>query len=676
MNCPQPPALPDLEIRPGYRFLVPLALALLAASWLAALDQAPWLWGLASFAGARLPILALASLLLLLALIPPVSRLVGRVFLATPLPMRGSGPFWIGLATVPVFFFLRSMILYGDWKLVLERLCLDLYYPSNLWTNYLFRIVAILGRPLELLDDDVIALTSALSGGVFVAFCLRLCGRLGGDVRRARLLFWFTFLTGSTLIFFGHLEVYAPLAACLVVVLDLAILAREGRISVGLTGLMLGITFCFHGSAGLFLLPLLAAIALWHPGRRLRQTILTFLAFLAPVLLAGAVLFLLHWRAEPPSDPAERYGTFIGAAGQGLLTPLSRTREAPESLYVLSEWTHWRDRFNVLLRLAPVALILAIPPLFRRGRKRFPGDPIRADIHEMLRLFIATYLAWMAVHNLSYPVPLDWDLFAPAGFLLALFAVLSSRRPHPGNAGVLLALCMFTALPWWLTNILPIENRVADSHFKLARTYQAVGSPESEIAFVQHLKHAASIGHRPHKEAVRTLSVYLASRRIPEAEVWLQRAADGYPQDPDMQANLGLWYLWRKKYEGALERMRIAVTLDPGHAVYHRDLGRLLDEIQKCEDAYRHFRKAADLIPAVQDITDEAIEAAWKVNRRKEGLKLLERLLDYHPLDKKILERLIEMNKQIGTLEDAKKYQNRLIEVLKWEKEREKEKEK
>ena len=668
MSRLQPPTPPDHESLPGYRILIPLALTLLAATWLAALDQAPWLWGLASYAGARLTVLALASLLLLLALIPPVSRQVGRMFLVAPLPVQGAGPFWIGLTAVPIFFFLRSVMLYGDWKLVLERLCLDLYYPSNLWTNYLFRIVAILGRPLELLNDDVIALTSALSGGVFVAFCLRLCGRLGGDVRRARLLFWFTFLTGSTLIFFGHLEVYAPLAACLVVVLDLAVLAREGRTSVGMAGLMLGITFCFHGSAGLFLLPILVAVALWHPGRRLSQATLTLLAFLAPVLLTGAVLFFLHWRAEPPTEPAERYGTFLGAAGQGLLTPLSRTQEASGAGYVLSEWPHWRDRFNVLLRLAPVALILAVLPLFRRGRKRFPGDPIRADIHEMLRLLLGMYLIWMAVHNLSYPVPLDWDLFAPAGFLLSLFAVLSSRRPHPGKAGVLLALCMFTALPWWLTNILPIENREADSHFKLARTYQAVGNPESETAFVHHLKRAAAIGHRPHHEAVKMLSVYLASRRIPEAEIWLKKAADGYPQDPDMQANLGLWYWWRKKYEGALKRMQAAVALDPEYPVYHRDLARLLDEVQKYEEAYLHFRRAADLNPSGRDLTDEAIEAAWKVNRRKEGLKLLERLLEYHPNDKKILERLIEMNKKIGTLEDAKKYQDRLIKLLKWEK--------
>jgi len=666
MNAPPEPSVESSRWSSGRStlFLIGLGIVLILATVLAAFDLVRALWGLGGFGDARLETLSLASLLLLVILLTPACRTVGRFFLAVPLPTRGIRPFLVGLAAVPLFYLLRTWSLSGDWRLVLERFCLDLYYPSNLWTNYVFRVVAWPGRALGLCPDGIIALSSALAGGAFVAGLLRVAGVLGTSPAGARFIFWFTLFTGSSLVFFGAIEVYAVLIACLVAFVETVVRVREGRAHPSVAGFTLGVAVCCHGLAALLLPPLLLAVARWNPGRRLRVVTLSLFAFLTPVVLAAAVLFLVHWRGDPPEDPAFRYGTFLGAAGQSLVTPLARTPETAGYAYTLSESRHWIDRLNVLLRIAPVAFVLALPLLVLRGRRRFPTDPVRADLHDHLRVVLWLLLAWMAVHNISFPAALDWDLFAFIGVLLALFAATAPSSPLPANAGRILALSLYTAVPWWVTSISPPAHQVAASHFALALTYKRLGGPEAEPAFIHHLEAAASAGRRPHHEALRMLTVYLASRNRPEAESWLERAALAYPTDAELRANLGLWHFRKKNYAAALAHLRAAVALDPDNALYERDLARLLTEIQRFPEAYDHYRKAAASRPDDKELVLEAIEASRKVNRRREGYHYLERLHGFHPDDPELLRRLVNMSKEIGSLEKMQHYQDKLMAVL------------
>ncbi|MBN2489978.1 MAG: tetratricopeptide repeat protein [Planctomycetes bacterium] len=641
-----------------------LTLAVVLAATLVAFDEAPGLWGLGGWGDARLPFLvAAAAALLVLVVVRPLAARLGAAVLAVPLPVRGIGPFVVGLLVVPVFYALRTSVLVGDWRLVLERLALDLYYPSSLWTDYLFRLAQAAGGRSGFFPDDAIALVSAASGGVFVAFLLRLAGELGDTPGRRRFLFWFPLVSGATLIFFGHLEAYGPVAAGLVVFLDLLVRARRGRLHLALPGFALGAAVCLHGVALLWLPPYLVAVVRWSATHRLRRLLLSVLLFLLPVAVSAAVLFFVHWGARPPDDPALRHGTFLGAAGQGLITPLTRAAASEAHVYVLAEARHWIDRWNVLLRLAPIALVLALPALGARGRRRFPRDPIRADLHDHLALTLCLSLLWLAVHNLSYPAAHDWDLFAPIGFLLALLAASAPGVPHPERTAGWLALAAFTALPWWATAIAPPAYKAAAAHYALARVYQEIGGPQAEAAFLHHLDRAASRGTRPHRLAVKTLGVYYASRGQPQAERWLQLGADAYPCDAEIRANLGLYHYSLKKYAPALEHLRAAVALAPDAPLFHRDLARLLFEIQDHEEAYAHFRRAVELRPDDRELVDDALRAAWKVNRPREGLAFLARLHEHHPEDREILERLFELEKQAGSLEKARHYQQKLIEL-------------
>lgn len=659
--APPPPDRKPIELPVNTRRSGPVLLAVViaAASVAAAFDYSPALWGLAGYGWCLFVVLLAATSALLLAVaVKPVAASLGRLFLALPLPTSGAGPFLVGLATIPLFFLLRTAVLMGDWRLVLERLMLDHYYPSNLWTNYLHRLTGLLAEPFGALPDDAIALGSAVAGGVFVAFALRLAGQLGANDRGGvRFAFWFALLTGSTLVFFGHLEVYAPLVAATAAYLDTLMRVRRGRLHPGVAGLVLGVAVCFHGAAALLLPPLLIGVARWSPNLRLRRCSLTLVATLLPAAVSVAVLYFIHWRGGLPEDPSARYGTFLGAAGQGLFVPWMRGPGAAAYQHGLGDPAHWADRLNILLRIAPVALLLAVVPLLCRGRRRFPDDAVRADFHDQLRLVVVVLLAWTAVHNLSFPAGHDWDLFAFVAVPLAALAAMSPRPPSAARAGTILALCLYTALPVWLTSIYPPSDEHAAQHFALARAYQHLGGPRAERAFTRHLARAARADRPPHKQAVEMLSLYYATRRRPEAEAWLERAARGYPGDARIRANLGLWYHWRKKYAPALENLALAVRAAPELPVHHLHLGRLLFEIQRFEAGYRSFREAARLAPADREVVYEAIDAANRVNQTAEELRMLVLLHESHPEDLEILDRLVEWHKRSGSLEEAQRYQ-------------------
>ena len=642
-----------------------VVVALTAATWWGTFHPDGGLWGLAGFARLPLAALILATVVVVVVLFDRGASVLGRLFLATPLPTTGPAPVGLAILSIPVFFFLRSWDLSGDWRPVLERLCLDHYYPSNLWTNYLFRITQALTQPFGLLPDECIALSSALAGGVFVYFLLRLSRLLAHDPVHARFVFWFTFFTGTTLIFFGHLEVYAPLVACTVAFLETVVLFRKGRLHPALPGLVLGVAFCFHGLAALLFPSFLYVVARWSPPRLWkRRVFLAGLAFAIPVLLSGAALWIVHWGLVPPDDPSRKFGTFLGAAGQGLLTPLHRSAATAQYHYVLEETRHWIDRINVLFRLAPVALLLAIPRFRGRGRSRYPDDPDRAAIHDYLRLTTAILLVWMFLHNVSFSARLDWDLFALVGLFLALLAAGTPSTYGPSGAGRWLTLALFTAVPWWISATSPPPDRLAATHFRLARTYQRIDRPAVEPAFLHHLIQAASVSSPPHRTALAMVTVYHASRGLPRAQVWLERAARAYPDDAEFRANLGLWYHLKKNYAGALEHLSAAVKLAPDQAAFHRDLGRLLTDFRRLPEAYAHWQRAAELRPDDPDIVLEAVDAAWRVNRKPEGLRMLEQLVKRNPDDPRVLRELIKAHREFGDGDRAQSYQQALESLL------------
>jgi len=105
MNAPPEPSVESSRWSSGRStlFLIGLGIVLILATVLAAFDLVRALWGLGGFGDARLETLSLASLLLLVILLTPACRTVGRFFLAGPLPARGIRPFLVGLAAVPLF---------------------------------------------------------------------------------------------------------------------------------------------------------------------------------------------------------------------------------------------------------------------------------------------------------------------------------------------------------------------------------------------------------------------------------------------------------------------------------------------------------------------------------------------------------------------------------------------
>jgi len=171
--------------------------------------------------------------------------------------------------------------------------------------------------------------------------------------------------------------------------------------------LVLGVTFCLHGSAGLLLPTLLL--------RRDRSLWLRGALFLLPVALVFGALFLVTWGGEAPAAGPERYGTFLGAMDQGPLLPLTLTPVNVLHRYAVLDPDHLLGVANLLVLAAPVGLLLLLTGPWPRRDARFRFVLVAGA-------FLALFpLLW----NVSYPLRRDWDLFSPVGVPLAVLGALA-----------------------------------------------------------------------------------------------------------------------------------------------------------------------------------------------------------------------------------------------------------
>lgn len=345
-------------------------------------------------------------------------------------------------ASAVLFFVAPSWTVSGDAGLVLERVARGEVYPSNALTSLLH--VGVM-RVLPVSALDAIRLVSWTAGVVSAFLVVPLVHRLrAGRADRIELtaVIWIL-CSGSFSLFYGTIEVYAPLQAAVLayVVLGLGSL-RDGR-SVLWPGMALGIAFSLHGSAGL-LLPSLAALAVLAPGRRPRQLLGAVSGFAVPWLLTVAILYLFVWGGSAPPVGPELYGSFLGGMGHGPILDWVRTTENILHRYVLLDVDHAVSVLNVLALACPAFALLAF------GHWRALLRVLRLDrISLWLAVGAVPLVAFPVVWNVSYHLRQDWDLFMIAGVPCACLAVrlFMLRRDRLALlTGALVGLMMFAPI--------------------------------------------------------------------------------------------------------------------------------------------------------------------------------------------------------------------------------------
>ena len=255
------------------------------------------------------------------------------------------------------------------------------------------------------------ALLSCLAGVAFVSAMVWLWrgGRSPVAMSAAVVV---SLATPSLQLFFGYVENYSLVAVAALVYMIAAVRSVEGRLSVLVPALLLGVAMSFHVLAG-WLGPTLLYVY-WRQARDLsvRGRVVLLAAVAAAAI--GPIAFTIGWMTA--------VGVPLGALGETHLAALKFIflvePDAPYFVYAAWSAAHWRDIANqwLLTSLAPLLAVAAVLPALRAGAVRGDGRLALFGLAAgFLHLFAMTWNAENGAAN-------DWDLFALAGFFDAMFA--------------------------------------------------------------------------------------------------------------------------------------------------------------------------------------------------------------------------------------------------------------
>ena len=341
--------------------------------------------------------------------------------------LRWAPSWWLAmLAAMTVFWLFRERTWHGD---ALYKLSLLESTPlaSNpyIWKEPLdslleYTLTAWL-RPLGAGPETAIGLMSVAAGGVFVAMTWQAAHWLTGSAVRRVMLGVGVLASGTTLLWFGHIENYSWSTALAFATVVLAVGHLHGRVSLWVVGVVGGAAVSFHPQAA-FVLP--ALLVLLRRGQWLRQVLVLLCSgLLVPAMTAGLLLML---GAAPP-------GLNGGFAGDPQLfwTPAqalspAQLVDALQNLWLIAPlWVLWLG--------ATVALALE-----GKGWKAFPQG---ARVLLLLGTAAAGVMVYFFTFQNDLPRPRDWDLFAIAGPPLTLWGITTwwwlGERASPRRAAML-----------------------------------------------------------------------------------------------------------------------------------------------------------------------------------------------------------------------------------------------
>jgi tetratricopeptide (TPR) repeat protein len=577
-----------------------------AAAWL----PPTWLWGLNH--AAWLPlwvrfVLPVAGLILIWS--PAGTRLgtgltsrLGPLLLDRPLIAYGVLPI-VGAVS---FWLLRDAThMLGDGQTLAVMIAGDnLFHGFDFMTFHLIaRAYQISGADGEGAAIQVAAVLSCLSGAGYLAVAAWSARRLSEEAA-ARILLYGLLVFGAALqIFFGYMEVYAPLAVFLLLFLTSFILYLEGKGSLLAASAAWAVALFFHLNA-LFLAPLLLAVLIRPPAHESARFGRRLLAMVWPPLVALAVAgTIFAFSGYDLARMREDFG-HVGS-GSGILVSLSGEDG-------LLTWRHLKDTLNLLLLLAPVPLVLLITTKRNNG----PALPyLFGGAAWLIILLVVVHLKLGAVR--------DWDLFAPHASLLVLagWYALAGRRDHgpvaPALVGGLMGVAVILAVPWFAINanearsLNRLENVAADLapyprgllHEQFAYHHQLAGN-QAEV--IRHYRKCGEVcPNHPRFHAIYgTYMLNLGDAGEAAAAYDRSVAADSsYVYGLKMAA---LARVLNQEYAAALPPARRLAELGGQDAEAAAAHGTAAEQTGLTDEAIEAFHRAAALDPTHLDLLERA----------------------------------------------------------------------
>ena len=319
-------------------------------------------------------------------------------------------------------------------------------------------------------------LLNTFFGGLYVMVLIQLISSFVREVKN-RIILSLVFITSPMfLVYFGHIETYAPVFFLLLVWLSLYVKAIRSNIKGLLIPLfMIGLIGLRFHTLFILLVPafLILSISFYAPSlsKRIGTLKKTFLYIYLPLLVVGLVAYFFIFKDY--NDPRKLTDfTDIERLFLPMVSP-----EAPLDKYNLFSFNHFLDFANVILLWSPALLFLLITVF--SFRKKINWNSLEVS---SLILTIAIFCTFLFAINPLLSMPMDWDLFMfPVTLLfvfsLALLQKIELNYFNPKRTVLLLATTLL-CIPSFLTilSAKPNSYRVESVGKHIYKTYYEHGS--------------------------------------------------------------------------------------------------------------------------------------------------------------------------------------------------------
>lgn len=302
----------------------------------------------------------------------------------------------------------------------------------------MYGVTNVFWRPAADSPYAAAAIISVISGLIFLVFAHKTACALSADAADRIFLFVAVLSAGTTTLFFGYVEAYAPVAAGVMAFIYFGIRYMQRRerayfvMVIFLVGLSLHMTL-------LALLPSLVVILLTR-GETAPVRKKVFAAFFAAVALCLVALWI-----------AQRRTLFAGFFNETFL-PFAANARSTRAAYLMMSPKHFFDVANEILLICPIAILsLAGFLLPAKSGDADDGNPA-FFLGSIAFFYVVEYFLFNAVLGAGR----DWDVLSPMAIPLSLYAALvllkRCRNIRRELAVFALALLVLHTGPWVVVN--------------------------------------------------------------------------------------------------------------------------------------------------------------------------------------------------------------------------------
>lgn len=243
--------------------------------------------------------------------------------------------------------------------------------------------------------------------------------------KKQQLIFSLVFLLAPfTLVFYGHIETYAPvyfLISLYLINLCRAVLLKTSR-NLWISGVLIFILPLFH-PISILLTPLFLFVIICNKRKKVNLNWSIFLKWIyIPFFLAGCILYFFVF--EDYNDP--RVLKNIRDIDRLFLPLISP--EAPLDRYNIFSWQHLFDLGNLLFYWSSTSLIVLAIAIVKRKQIDFNDPLIFIGGSGTLLMF-----SFLFPLNPLLTLPMDWDLFSIPSVFFAIFSIGILRQFQLGQ---------------------------------------------------------------------------------------------------------------------------------------------------------------------------------------------------------------------------------------------------